>query len=117
MFNFIKKIKENFKEAKKIMATTTNTNTKKIKIVTAHDGTTISKSIFNRWFDENKSMGKIVKEMIKYDKEKCDEVDRLCTVIGNLRNKVEETIKKHDSEYIWYSDIIINRTIWYILNY
>ena len=95
----------------------TNTNTKKMEIVTDHDGTTMTPSIFKRWFDEKQSMGKMVKQMIGYDKEKCDDEYRTCTVIGNLRNKIENVIKKHDSQYIWYSDIIIGRVNWYILNY
>jgi hypothetical protein len=95
----------------------TNINTKCIKEVTNHDGTTIPKLLFNRWFDEKTPFSKYIKEMISYNKEKCEEDDRLCYNTSKLRTKIDTIINKYDKNYIWYTDIILTRVIWYITNY
>jgi len=99
------------------MYTTTNINTYKYKNIIGNDGTTISKSLFNRWFDEKTSLGMLMKEMVNYEKEKCDEKNRLNTVLFNIKNKTDNIINKYDKEFIWYSNLIIDRIAWYISNY
>ena len=74
-----------------------------------YDFTIISKSLYKKWFGEENDIKDTVKEMFDYK-------DNIDIISYDLREKINEIIKKFDSNYIWYSYFIIDRLSRYLLN-
>jgi hypothetical protein len=73
-----------------------------------YDFTVISNRLYNKWFGDEFSIKDTVKEIFNYE-----DLDMICF---DLREKIDEIIKKYDSNYIWYSYFIVDRVSRYLLN-
>lgn len=78
---------------------------------TDYDYSIMSKTLFLRWFGEETCMSNIVKEMVNYT----EKVNNLAVLTAEIRSKVEEVIRRYDSNYIWYSNFILDRMSRYLL--
>jgi hypothetical protein len=106
---------------------------------TSYDYGVLNKTLFSKWFGEETPISDIVKEMVHYQKNGSDEFlshlkdevlrckqnpyhitvpnisdinishDNLAIISSEIRNKVNEVIKRYDNNYIWYSNFIIDR--------
>jgi hypothetical protein len=86
-----------------------------------YDYSILTKSLFTKWFGEETSINDIVKEMVHYQSNHSLNVkipkiqgielmnDNLAIISAEIRNKVDEIIKRYDNNYIWYSCFIIDR--------
>jgi hypothetical protein len=77
----------------------------------------LPKTLFNKWFGEETSLGEIIKEMVERKnintnhisvKEETKIVD-LAQISSEIRYKVDDIIKKYNNEYVWYSYFIVDR--------
>lgn len=78
-----------------------------------YDYSIINKTLFTKWFGEETCISSIVKEMVNYNKRGA--TDNLAIVSADLRMKIDEVIKRYDSNYVWYSNFIIDRMSRYLL--
>lgn len=76
---------------------------------TDYDYNVLKKGVFWEWFGENTTMNDVAREMVGFEKENLVE---LCAA---LRKKLEGIILRHDKNYIWYSNFIIDRLSRYLL--
>lgn len=94
----------------------TNTSIKK---ETNYDYSIITKTLFTKWFGEETSICDIVNEMVKYQTndniQQNDEIN-LRLISSSVRTKVEKIIKRYDSNYIWYTNFIVDRLSRQLLN-
>lgn len=83
-----------------------------------YDYSILTKTLFSKWFGEEISISNIVKEMVNYKSLygpikipiiKGTESNDLVIISSQMRSKVDEVIKKYDTNYIWYSYFIIDR--------
>lgn len=62
----------------------------------------ILKTLFNKWFDENTNIPKIVHKL-------ANKPDNLLQYTYDLQCKVDDIIKKYDKEFIWYGHFVVER--------
>lgn len=85
-----------------------------------YDYSILTKTLFSKWFGEETSISDIVKELVNYKSTigpvKVPNVrgydpnsTKLVIISSEIRNKVDEIIKKYDPNYIWYSYFIVDR--------
>jgi gamma-glutamylcyclotransferase (GGCT)/AIG2-like uncharacterized protein YtfP len=70
---------------------------------------TISDRLFARWFGEEISPKDIIQEML--GPEECKDVPLL---IASLRSQIDDIVRKHDRNYIWYSHFILDKISKYL---
>jgi len=94
-----------------------NESTTTIYKTDTYDYSILTKTLFSKWFGEETSIDDIVKEMVTHSSENKIPTIRgvelltnnLTLISSEIRNKVNEIIKKYDINYIWYSCFIIDR--------
>lgn len=85
-----------------------------------YDYSVLTKTLFTKWFGEETSISEIVKEMVRYHPTKTalkipiikgngQETNDLALVSTEIRNKVDDIIKRYNSDYVWYSCFIVDR--------
>ena len=88
-----------------------------------YDYSILSKTLFSKWFGEEISINHVVKDIIT----SCTlawasptsnvpmiinpdiNANNLVIISSEIRNRIDEIIRKYDSSYIWYSYFIIDR--------
>lgn len=102
----------------KFIPISVNESTTTISKGADYDYSILTKTLFSKWFGEEISISNIVKEMVNYKSAygpikipliKGTESNELVVISSEMRNKVDEVIKKYDTNYIWYSYFIIDR--------
>lgn len=102
----------------KFIPISVNESTTTISKGVDYDYSILTKTLFSKWFGEEISISNIVKEMVNYKSAygpikipliKGMESNELVIISSEMRNKVDEVIKKYDTNYIWYSYFIIDR--------
>ncbi len=67
----------------------------------------LTKTLFTKWFGEETNLSDVVIELIE---EKFGSIaNRLCAVSAEIRNRIDEVIKRYDVKYLWYSYFIVDR--------
>ena len=97
-----------------------NDNTTSISKKEAYDYSILTKTIFNKWFGEETAIDDIVKEIAGYQSTQVPSFGKdnnnLVTVTTTIRDKIDNIIRKYDTNYIWYSYFIIDRLSRHLLN-
>ena len=98
-----------------------NESTTAIKKSDGYDYSILTKALFSKWFGEETFIHDIVKDMVGYQLTrntepkipliKGSELDRndLAVITCGIRSKVDEVIKRYDSNYVWYANFIVDR--------
>lgn len=95
-----------------------NESTTSIKKGDGYDYSIVPKNLFSKWFGEETSINDIVKEMVNYNVYnpkipiiKGSELKHndIGLISAEVRNKVDEIIKRYDINYVWYSYFIVDR--------
>lgn len=82
------------------------TITSKNKKKQSFDFCILNRTVFMRWFGEHANIEHIIAEMING----CyDDYESISVTISELKSNIDKVIQKHDSNYIWFSNFIINR--------
>ena len=98
-----------------------NENSTLIPKAVEYDYSIISKTLFLKWFGEETSTSDVVKDIVyagSMTQETMDQrtdINNLAVTVSEIRNKVDTVIKRYDSNYIWYSNFIIDRMSRYLL--
>ena len=79
-----------------------------------YDYTILSRTMFFKWFGEEVKISDVAKEMI-YDKSDINEMT-FTLILADIRNKIDNIIKRYDGQYIWYSYFIMDRLSRYLSN-
>lgn len=72
-----------------------------------YDYSILNKTLFSKWFGEDTDINDIVKDMVQYKIGNRNK--NLAVLTSDIRNKVDNVIRKYDNSYIWYSNFIIDR--------
>lgn len=91
-----------------------------------YDYSIISKTLFLKWFGEETSTSDVVKDIVyagsmaqgsmtQGSMTQGNDINNLTVTVSEIRNKVDTVIKRYDSNYIWYSNFIIDRMSRYLL--
>lgn len=73
-------------------------------------------SVIKRWFDEPREdifIEHIVRDMLHYQPSKS--ANEFEILLFDLRTRIESIIRKYDSNYVWYTNFIVDRVSRYIL--
>lgn len=87
-----------------------NYNLKTTNIIKGDNFSIITKNVYRDWFGETVLVEDVAKEFVNYT-----EKTNLTELCFDLRNKIEDIIRKHDKSYLWYSKFIIERLSRYLL--
>lgn len=86
---------------------------------TIYDFSVITKTLHSKWFGEVTLVSDVVKEMVHYQ---CGREGRvplqsnLSQITAEIRGRVEKIIEEHDSNYVWYTNFIMDRLSRYLLS-
>lgn len=100
-----------------------NNNETKTTIVKelVRDFNILPASVIKRWFNEDIFIEYIVRDMLHYQKDKNPDdtsnsrSNNFGVLLFDLRSRIETIIRKYDTNYIWYSNFIVDRVSRYIL--
>lgn len=99
----------------KYLPISTNEDTTYLMKDGAQNHTLLTKVLISNWFDKEVDWSNITKQLINYSG-KILTAEDLAIVTSNIRNKIEEIIKKHDQHYVWYNYFIVQRLIKHLLD-
>lgn len=91
-----------------------NENITTIAKASDYDYSIVSKTLFLKWFGEETCIGDVVIELVNYQKDSTERT--LAVICSEIRNRVDEIIKKYDPTYMWYSNFIVDRMSRYLLS-
>jgi hypothetical protein len=86
-----------------------------------YDYSVLTKTLFSKWFGEETAISEIVYEIVGYRSVTnkrmitMDGEKDLVIISTDIRNKVDDIIKRYNSDYIWYSSFIVDRMSRYLL--
>lgn len=91
-----------------------NTNSTALKRINAVDQIVISKTLYNKWYNENITFRDVLAEVTDIYELGTEKSN---IIFASIRKQIDDIIKMYDIGYIWYTSFIMDKLTEHLANY